>query len=128
MRVICFRHDEEPRGLLIKPMHNPGPFHTADARETCAVREERVDERSGVHATRRMHQHPRRFVDNYEVSILVKDVKRNRFRLKGFPRTRPWNRKTEAVPGSEGITGLSSDFTVDSDGPLANQFLERGAG
>ena len=49
------------------------------------VVKQRVDQRAGGVARRRMHDHSGRLVDDNEVGVLVQDVERQRFRRLARP-------------------------------------------
>ena len=56
----------------------PGRLHPADAGQAvAAMRDQRVDQRAGGVAGRRMHHQARRLVDDDDLVVLVDDVERD---------------------------------------------------
>jgi len=79
MRQIGLGDHEEPRGVLVDPVHDPRPDPPADPRQPAAgVVQERVDQRAVRRPRRRVHDEPGRLVDDDQVGVLVHDGQRDR--------------------------------------------------
>jgi hypothetical protein len=75
MGVICFGDDEQPRGILVKPVDNAGAADSAYPRQAiAAVGDQRVDERSRSMAGGGVDYQSRRLVDNDQMRILIDDI------------------------------------------------------
>ena len=77
-------------------------------RRAADVVEERVDERARPVLVRRVHDHPRGFVDHDQVVVLVDDVKRDRL----GPRL-DWRRALEAALDPVARRQRRRDFSLD---------------
>ncbi len=75
--------DQKARRILIETVDDARTFDAADAGEAyAAVGDKRVDERAGGVPRRRMHDQPRRLVDDDHVFVFVDDRKGNIFALR----------------------------------------------
>ena len=82
VRLIVLCHDDKPRRVLVKPMHDAGTYHAVYAAQTVEIVQKRIDERV-VFLIRAclMHHHTLRLVDHRHIFVLVHDVKRDILRL-----------------------------------------------
>lgn len=120
VRNVAFGNDQESRGLLVQPMHQPRPFRPAALGEVAATPHEGIDQSSGPVTWSRMDDHSGRLVHHEQVGILVDDPERDvlalnvaarrcRFRL-GDP---------DQIVGCRTIRGALAD-TVDGDVPICD--------
>ena len=105
----------------------PGPPDAADPGEArAAMRQERVDERPLRVAGRRMHDHPRRLVDDDQVRVLEADVERDRLRLRlggfGFRQEHGDDRA-----GSGARCRVAQHPAAAFDAPVEDQLLQAAA-
>ena len=78
MRKIVLCANEKPRRVLVYPMHDTRAHNASDARKRIfAVEEKRVDQRTALVTGCGMDDHARRLVYNYNIGVLVNDIKRN---------------------------------------------------
>ena len=70
-RRFGFGHHHDTGGVLIEPMHDPGPEFPPDAGQIPAMVKEGVDQGPGRMSRRRMHHHPGGLVDHQEMRIFV---------------------------------------------------------
>ena len=82
VRLVVLRDDHQPRRAFVEPVHDARPFLAADPAEIVHVMQQRVHQRAARVSRRRVHHHPRRFVDHDQVVILIEDRQRQRFRLR----------------------------------------------
>jgi len=118
------RHDHQPAGVPVEPVHDawPGGIIAAGGRQA----EQSMHQRAGRVATSRMDHEPRRLVDNDQVGIFVGDPERNaRVGLQttglGGARTHP-----DARAGREHVA-LARRGAVDLDPAVGDQALRLGA-
>ena len=79
VRRVGLGDDQQPRGVLVDPVHDARPEPPADARQRAAAMvQQRVHQRPVGRARRRMHHQPGGLVDDDEVGVLVDDVERDR--------------------------------------------------
>ena len=74
--VSVLRHHQQSGGLLVEPMDDAGARHAGELR---TVREQSVEHRAAPVAAARMHDEPRRLVDDDQCVVLVDDAERDRF-------------------------------------------------
>ena len=79
---IRFRHHQQPGGVLVEPVDDPGTFDTPDAGKVLAVVEEGVDEGACGVAGRGMDNEAGGFIHQQDVIVLEYDVERNVLRLR----------------------------------------------
>ncbi len=80
VRLVGLGHDQQPARVLVEAVHDAGPRHAADARQAlAAMGDQRVDERAVRVARARMHDEPRRLVDDDQRVVLVDHVERDGF-------------------------------------------------
>ena len=78
MRRVGLGDHQQPRRVLVQPMHDPRPLDPADARQRrAAMADQRIDQRAAGVAGSRVGDEPRGLVDDHEVAVLVDDVERN---------------------------------------------------
>ncbi len=65
------RHHHDPRGVLVQPMHDPGP---GDGRQFRVVVQQRILQRAVGIAGRGMHHQARRFVQHQQMSVGEQDI------------------------------------------------------
>src|SRR5579872_4850695 len=76
MRRVGLGDNQKPGCVLVEPMHDSGALDAADAREARpAMPVQRVDQRAGGMARRRMDDKPGRLVDYDQMLIFVNDRK-----------------------------------------------------
>ena len=76
--VVVLGGDNEPAGIFVEAVHDPGPRLAADPRKAgAAMRDQGVHQRAVGIAGRRMDDHSRRFVHDDHVIVLVDDVERD---------------------------------------------------
>ena len=72
MRGVRLGDDEKSRRILVEPVHDAGPLDPADARQARpAMADQRVDQRAGRMARRRMDDEPGRLVDHDQMLVLI---------------------------------------------------------
>ena len=74
MRTIRFGNDHDARRVPIQAVDNPWTLLPANPAKARAVEQHGVNQRSMAVPTRRMHDQPRRLVDDKEVFILVENI------------------------------------------------------
>ena len=78
MRAVVLGDHHQPGRVLVEPVHDAGPAHPADAGQAgAAMGDQRVDQRAGLVAGRRMHHEALRLVDDDDVVVLVDDIERD---------------------------------------------------
>ena len=108
MGGIVFRGHHQSGGVFVKPMHNAGTAHAADAGQAgAAVGDQRVDECPGLVAGGGVNHEPLGLVDDDEVVILVDDVERDGF---AFRLGRPCRRHVDCdrIPRGDMICGVAN--------------------
>jgi hypothetical protein len=75
VRQWSARHDQQPAGLLVEPVNQPGARHPCQRR---IVRQQRVLQRVFAITGARMHHQSGRLVEHQQFRILVHDVERQR--------------------------------------------------
>src|SRR5579864_1132760 len=75
-RVVA-RDDDEPRRPFVETMNDARPRDAAGGGPHAAASEQRVDERAGLVAGSRVHDHAGRFVDHRDVVVPVQDLERD---------------------------------------------------
>ena len=85
MRLVVFRHDEKPRGVLVDPVDDPRSHHPVDPAERIEMIEESVDEGVAFVAVARVNGQPLRLVDHRDGGVLIDDADGNVFRLEIEP-------------------------------------------
>jgi len=68
--------DDEAGCALVEPVNDARACGTADGRPVSAPTQERVDQRAGVVAGRRVNDHPSRLVDDRKVFVFVDHLER----------------------------------------------------
>src|SRR2546430_1016831 len=91
VRIIVLGDHETAAGVLVEPMNDAGPRHSANATElAAAMMQQSIDQRMLFIACGRMHHHARTLVDDEQHLVFKNDVQRNllwlRFR---WPRRGP---------------------------------------
>ena len=126
VRGVVLRDEDDARRVAVEPVDDAGAQHAADAGEIGAVREDRVDERAGRVAGRRMHRHAGRLVDDEHVGVLEQDVERDVLGDRG----RFFGRRdidAHALAGIEPQRCLRA-VAFEQDVALVDQLLHAGAG
>src|SRR5512145_633354 len=111
-------------------MDEPRPFFSPDTRDCPSrdlkVMEQGVDQRSGPVSRSRMHDDPRRLVEDQQVIIFEEHFERNRLALE-LKRLRLRNIHGDLVTGFDLLAG-PDDLIVDTNTPEFNEPLKPGAG
>ena len=81
-RIVAGDDDQAGRAL-VEPVDDARTRHAPDERPATAAAQQRVHQRAGVVAGRRVDDHARRLVDDRQVVVLVNDLEWNRLR-RGF--------------------------------------------
>ena len=104
----------------------PGPELAADARERAAAMvQQRVDQRAVAGARGRMHDQPRRLVDDDEIGVLVDDRKRDRLGAPSRSGRGSGRLTTTSVPGISRSRGSASGVpSAAATRALADQRLQ----
>ncbi len=95
MRGVGLRRDDQARGVLVDPVHDPRPRHPAHAGDVRPQQvHQRVDQRAVRRARRRVHHHARGLVENDQVGVLERHgqgdlLRRDLGRLRLRHRDRP---------------------------------------
>ena len=72
MRGVRFGDDKQSGGTLVEPVHDAGPLDPADARQARpTMADQRVDQRAGRMARRRMDDEPGRLIDHDQMLVLI---------------------------------------------------------
>ena len=78
MCPVIFTDQKRACRIHIDPMYDPGTHHTIDPRKIFpAVIHQSIDQSPCIMPWRRMYDHSLRFVYHKQISVLIKDVKRN---------------------------------------------------
>jgi len=88
LRLVGLGHHQQPGGVLVEPVHDPGPDGPADPGQVRNSGQERVHEGPRGVPGRRMYSQSGGLVHDEQIRILVDDVERNRFRLEPGRRRR----------------------------------------
>ena len=98
MGFVGLGHDQQAARVLVEAMDDAGPGHAADARQAWpAMGDERIDEGAVDIARARMHDEPRRLVDDDEGIVLIDDIERHRLRFAAWRSRRRRHGQLEAV-------------------------------
>ena len=85
MGLIVPGHENRAAGVAVQSMHDARPQRPAAAAEAGAkVELQRTDKRSRPVSAGRMHDHPRRLVDDDQVLVFEEDLQGNLFRPRGL--------------------------------------------
>ena len=85
MGKIVFGHNQQAAGIFIDTMYDSRTQHAADSGQRIpAVCQQRVDQRAGIIAGRRMDHHALRLIHHQQIAVLVDNIQRNRLRLCGI--------------------------------------------
>lgn len=119
---VVLGNDKRAAGFFVEPMHDAGPFLSADRREILAMGQERVDQRMRLMTRPRMHNEPSRFVENEEIAVLEKDLERHRLGL----RIALFNLGFAHFDNVAGVNGVARSrlLPIHVDESLADQCLE----
>src|SRR5512136_464274 len=80
MGDIIFGRHQNAAGILVQAVDDPWPKNPSDSSQVATVVEEGVDQGAGVVPRPRVNNHSRRFIDDQQVAILIKDTKREGLR------------------------------------------------
>ena len=121
MGAVGFRHHEKPRGFLVNPMHDPRSLHPANTRKAlAAMMQKRIDQGAIWRPRRGVNNHPRRFIDDDKVRILVNHLKRNILRA-DMALVRHGNGNLHKVALGHLGLGIFCHNPVEPHRPLAKQ-------
>jgi len=127
MSPIMFCNDHDTAGLLVQPVNDARPLHTADTGETvAAMSDERIDQCARPVARRRVHDQPCRFVDDDEVVILIKNVERDVFAARDG-RLGWRHRDVESIALFDPVVRLFYRPAIVPSVPLLDQGFQPGA-
>ena len=73
MGQVVLGHHENPGGIFVQPMDNPGAENPAYPRQVGTVMEKGIHQGSRVIPRPRMDHHPRGFVHHDQMTILVEN-------------------------------------------------------
>ena len=124
--AIVLRHHHETGRVLVEPVHDPGPPLAADPRKAvAAMRNQRIDQRSGPVAGRGMNDEIAGFVDDDDVLVLVNDVERDGL---GRRLGRLGRRNVEPDGGAaiDAVVRIADRLPVDRNGAGLDQDFEPG--
>ena len=98
--LVIPRDHHQPRGIPVEAVHDARALHATDRRPAPTTAEQAVNQRPGRMAGPRMHDEPRRLVDDDQVLVLVEHVKIHWF---GFEpgRRRGRHFPAEAIAGAK---------------------------
>ena len=116
--------DEQPGGVAVEPVDDPGPVGLLAARSL--VRQQAVDEGPGRMARRRMDDEPGRLVDDEQVLVLVGDPQRQLLRLERA-RRRVGHLDRQLLPALQPVA-LRTAAPVDLDPARGERALRGGTG
>ena len=86
MGPIVLRYDHQAGGVFVEPVHDAGTPHAADAGQALpAMGDQRIDQRAGPMAGRRMDHKAAGLIDDDDIVVLIDDIERDRFRLRVWP-------------------------------------------
>ena len=121
---VVLRNHHQAGGVLVQPVHDAGPFDSADAGEAgSAMRDQGVDQRAGLMAGGGMHHQSPRLVDNDDVVVLIDDVERDIF-ARGFSRDRLRHVDCDRIPGGDMISGVADRGASDHHLALEDQHFQ----
>ena len=122
VRVVVFRHDQTAGCILVKPMHDAGPLHAADARELAlAMMQKSIHESAVVIADGGMHDHAVLFIDDDDVLIFKQHLQGDCLR-RGFCGDGLRNGDADAVTEFHRIAGLRG-LVIAKNEMLTDEFL-----
>ena len=122
VRVVVFRHDQTAGCILIKPMHDAGPLHAADAGQLAlAMMQKSIHERAIVIADGGMHDHAVLFIDDDDVLIFKQYLQGDCLR-RGLSGDGLGNSDADAVTEFHGIARLCR-LVIAKNEMLTNEFL-----
>ena len=81
MGQIVFGYDQNPGGILVQPVDDPGPENAPDSSQIAAVVQKRIYQSAGIVSSPGMNDHPRGFIDYQQMRILVQDTQRKELGL-----------------------------------------------
>src|SRR6266542_671555 len=77
MSGVMPRDHDQSAGALVQAVHDPRASLAAHGRPAAPATKQRMHQRPGVVARRRMHDHAGGFVDHHQVVVLVDDLQRD---------------------------------------------------
>jgi len=114
--------DESAAGFLVEPVHDPGPFFSADAGKIFAMGEERVDQSMLLMARAGMHHQTGWLVQDKEIVVFEKNLERHRLGL-GFDLRDFRFAQFDDLPRAHRIARAGS-VSIHGDEPVANESLK----
>jgi hypothetical protein len=114
MGAVGLCHHQQSARVLVEPVHDPRAAHAADSGQAvAAVRDQRVDQRTGPVSRGRMHNETARLVEHDDGVVLVDDVERDRLRARCGLRLR--HRDGDRVIGADLAAGIADLRAGDRD-------------
>ena len=121
MRPVGLGDHQEAARILVEAVHDPRPHHPADAgKARAAMRNEGIDQGSGLVPRRGMDDQAGRLVDDDEVVVLVDDVEGDRFRPR-LGRHRRRHRHDDLLAGTDDPARLGDRHPVDGHRAVDDQ-------
>ena len=126
MGPVGLRDEEHSGGVPVETVDDPGTELASDAGEVAHVVQERVHQRAGGVAGRRVNHESRGFVDREDVLVLVEHRQRNGL---GLDRRRPrlGDVDLDVLAGADHVRSLGRR-PRKADGALSDQPLDPGPG
>jgi hypothetical protein len=124
MRLFGARDEKKPRGSLVETMDDPGALFPVRGGKGAIAMEERVDQRAGAVAYRRMHHHAGGLVDHGDRVVLVDDVEGDRLGSE-YGRLAAGAGHFDAVAGAH-AAACARGGVVHADMPGVDQMLHGG--
>jgi hypothetical protein len=118
---ILLGNDQDARGILIQAMHNPWPQDSVDSPKVLTIIEKGIDQCARRVPVSRMDDHSRRFIDDDDRGVFVKNGQG-----KGF-----WHKEKGLRFGKDSRNNISGSqtgagfgrFLAEKDIPCFDQFL-----
>ena len=121
LRFQGFGDDHQAAGVLVQPMHNTG---TRQAFQCRRVVQQRILQGAAPVAAARMNHQSRRFVDDDQAFVLIRDVQCDGFRLRGLQTLVRHFGDFNRLAAPEFVPWLGDRRAIDRNPRLANPVLQ----
>ena len=118
---VMLGHHQQPGGVLVDPVDDPGPLFAADPRQAvAAMMQQRIDQRAAPRPRGRMHHHARSLVEDDQIGIFIDHVQRDILGL-CHPVDRIFQPHPPDLPGQNPRLDIGDGNPVQRDSPLGDQ-------